>query len=152
MYRSKAWCSEVAHLHMIHGTGTKFPGACPALGSGLCPQPHIEETALPCYMPCSCGPFLTGSTKHRTFQLSFALVHLPFNRKLFCVRKLFLDLVCGVDELPRHSVHLPAGIYRVISLILKNEGKSHAVAKKNEKCQSVCLSLSFLGSLPPSAL
>lgn len=58
----------------------------------------------------------------------------------------------GVDELPRHSVHLPAGTYRVISLILKNKGKSHAMAKKNEKYQSVHLSLPFLGSLPPSTL
>lgn len=131
----------------------QIPRGLPALGSVLCPRPHMEETALLCYTPRSRGPFLTGSTKHGTFQLSFALVHLPFNRKFFCVRKFFFQIqFVGVDGLPRHSVHLPAGTYRVTSLILKNRGKSHAVAKKNEKCQSVRLSLPFLGSLPPSIL
>lgn len=53
-----------------------------------------------------------------------------------------------VIELSRYLVHLPDGTCRVISPILKNKGKSYAVAKKNEKCQSVYL----LGSLTPSTL
>lgn len=55
-----------------------------------------------------------------------------------------------VDELPRYLVYLPDGICRVTSPILKNKGKSYAVAKKNEKCQSVSLFAPVLGSLSPS--
>ena len=57
-----------------------------------------------------------------------------------------------VSELPKYLVHLPDGIYRVTSLILKNKHISYAVAKKNKKCQNVHTLVPPFGLLSPTTL
>ena len=81
---------------------------------------QVEEVALLCYVACSHGPFLIWTTERSPFQSSFALFHLPFHCKFFLCQEVFLNFV-RVSELPKYLVHLPDGIYRVTSPILKNK-------------------------------
>lgn len=112
---------------------------------------QVEEVALLCYVACSHGPFFIWTTERSPFQSSFALFHLPFHCKFFLCQEVFLNFV-RVSELPKYLVHLPDGIYRVTSPILKNKHMSYAVAKKNEKCQNVHTLVPPFGSLSSTTL
>lgn len=81
------------------------------------------------------GPFIIWTTERSPFQSSFALFHLPFHCKFFLVSgKFFWTLWEPVS--PKHLAHLPDGIYRATSPILKSNDM-FMLAKKNEKCQNV---------------
>ena len=92
------------------------------------------------------APLLFGlqNVPHSNPHLLYFISH--FTANFFLCQEVLLDFV-RVSELPKYLVHLPDGIYRVTSPILKSKHMSYAVAKKNEKCQNVHTLVPPFGSL-----
>lgn len=80
------------------------------------------------------------------------LIYVHFKRKFFLCWGVFnsgFGLWGGRSmNSSKHLVHLHDGISRAASPILRTNGKAHAVAKMNGKCQGVHLFVPSLGLLP----
>ena len=140
----------VSHLYMSQSTQVKFPRGLP-LGSPLTFLTSSGRSGS--LVLCGMFTWPLSYLDYRTFPIPIliALFHLPFHCKFFLCQEVFLNFV-RVSELPKYLVHLPDGIYRVTSPILKNKHMSYAVAKKNEKCQNVHTLVPPFGSLSSTTL